>query len=214
MNPKTILILFSLFLFSIAQASDRPVNEIPMYGGQDKSHIQPNAELSQNASNTGWEYLMKGDVDTAIKRFNQSWMFNHNNADALWGFGIITLHRGNILQEDSLYNLTESVRYLEMAKSIKTRELRLIVDLSLSYIFLGNELKKNSDPYIQYFDKAEENLNDAIAINEGYPMIYANYSALEYYRENYPQSKEYLEKAKSLGFQIDPTLEKKVNDKL
>ena len=101
-----------------------------------------------------------------------------------------------------------------MAKSIKPEELRLIVDLSLSYIFLGNELKKNNEPCTQYFDKAEKNLNTAITINEDYPMIYANYSVIEYYREDYSQSKKYLEKAKLLGFQIDPSFEKKLNEKL
>ena len=101
-----------------------------------------------------------------------------------------------------------------MAKSIKPEELRLIVDLSLSYIFLGNELKKNNEQYRQHFDKAEKNLNNAIAISENYPMIYANYSVLEYYREDYSESKKYLEKAKSLGFQIDPSFEKKLNEKL
>lgn len=156
MKKTIIIVLLHLVLFGIAQASERPINELPMYGGQDKSHIQPNAEFSQNASDIGWEYLMKGDFDTAIKRFNQSWMFNHNNVNALWGFGIVTLHRGNILNENSLFNLKESVKYLEMAKSIKPNELRLIVDLSLSYIFLGNELKKNNEQYMQYFDKAEK----------------------------------------------------------
>ena len=185
-----------------------------MYGGQDKSHIQPNERLSQNASDIGWDYLMKGDVDTAIKRFNQSWMFNHNNVDALWGFGIISLQRGNILKEDPLFNLSESVKYLEMAKSIKPQELRLIVDLSLSYMFLGKELKKNKQQFIQYFEKAEENLKKAITINENYPMIYANYSVLKYYQEEYSQAKKYHEKAKSLGFQIDPEFEKKINEKL
>jgi len=214
MKTTVIIVLLHLVLFSVAQANDRPTNELPMYGGQDKSHIQPNAEFSNNASDIGWEYLMNGDVDTAIKRFNQSWMFNHNNVDALWGFGIVTLHRVNILKENSLFNLKESVKYLEMAKSIKPDELRLIVDLSLSYIFLGNELKKNNEPHIEYFDKAENNLNNAIAIREDYPLIYANYSVLEYYREEYSQSKKYHDKAKLLGFQIDSLFEKKINKKL
>lgn len=185
-----------------------------MYGGEDKSHIQPNPELSLNAANLGWEYLMKGDVDTAIKRFNQSWMFNHNNVKALWGFGIITLHRANILGEEPLYNLKESVKYLEMAKSIGPHELRIIVDLSLSYIFLGNELKKNQEEYLQYFDMAEKSLENAQAIKEDYPMIYANFSVLEFYRGNYSKSKKYLDKAKLLGFKMDPSFEMKVNEKL
>jgi len=53
MKTAAIIVLLHVVLFSIAQANDRPINELPMYGGQDKSHIQPNAEFSQNASDIG-----------------------------------------------------------------------------------------------------------------------------------------------------------------
>ena len=185
-----------------------------MYGGQDKSYMQPNLEFSQNAASLGWEYLMKGDVDTAIKRFNQSWMFNHENVDAFWGFGIIMLQRANILGEEPLFNYKESVKYLEMAESIAPNELRIIVDLALSYVFLGNELKKNQEVYQHYFDNAEKSLERAIIIKDDYPMIYANYSVLEFYRGNYPKSKEYLDKAKALGFKMELPFEKLLIEKL
>lgn len=208
MKSIAIFLFLQFFLCGISSAGNRPINEQPMYGGQDKSYMQPNLEFSQNAASLGWEYLMKGDVDTAIKRFNQSWMFNHENVDAFWGFGIITLQRANILGEEPLFNYKESVKYLEMAESIAPNELRIIVDLALSYVFLGNELKKNQEEYQHYFDNAEKSLERAVIINDDYPTIYANYSVLEFYRGNYPKSKEYLDKAKALGFNMELPFEK------
>jgi len=214
MKSIMLLLLLQLIFFGISFAENRPSNELPMYGGQDKSHIPPNKKDSQNAADLGWEYLMRGDVDTAIKRFNQSWMFDPNNVDALWGFGIVTLQRANILKEEPLFNLKESVKYLEMAKSLAPEKLRLIVDLSLSYIFLGKELKGQHLEYKVNFENAEKLLEKAIAIQEDYPMIYANLSVLEFYRGNYSKSKIFLDKATALGFDMQPSFEKLLNEKL
>ena len=192
----------------------RPSNELPMYGGEDKSHVEPNKDYSKGAAQLGWEYLMNGDFDTAIKRFNQAWMFNHNNVDALWGFGMITLQRAKQYNEKPLNNLKESVRFLEMARSLAPEELRLSVDLALSYIFLGNELKKESMDYEEEFTKAQKLLEKAKAIRQDYPMIYANLSVLEFYRGNYPKAKNLIDQAAALGFIVQPSYEKALNEKL
>ncbi len=214
MKSIMLLLLLQLIFYGTSFAESRPSNELPMYGGQDKSHIPPNKINSQNAADLGWEYLMKGDVDTAIKRFNQSWMFNPNNVDALWGFGIVTLQRANILKEEPLFNLKESVKYLEMAKSLAQENLRLNVDLSLSYIFLGKELKAQHSEFNVNFEKAAELLEEAIVIQKDYPMIYANLSVLEFYRGNYKKSKIFFDKATALGFDMQPSFVKLLNEKL
>ncbi len=39
--------------------------------------------------NFGFDYLYKGDFATAMKRFNQAWLLNHQNEDAYWGFAAV-----------------------------------------------------------------------------------------------------------------------------
>jgi len=99
--------------YHTAADDERPMNELPMYGGQHNPTVEEDPEYSKQAAKLGWKYYYKGDLDTAIKRFNQAWMFNRDNADALWGFGIIMGQRAS--EESPKDNLEESVRFLQMA---------------------------------------------------------------------------------------------------
>ena len=58
-----------------------------MYGGQHDPELKPNKFFSKSVSDIGWKYYYEGDLDTAIKRFNQAWMFDRESVDAFWGFG-------------------------------------------------------------------------------------------------------------------------------
>ena len=209
-----LIILLKLLFIGTSIGFERPFNELPMYGGFEKSHVEPNKEYSQHAANLGWQYFRDGDFDTAIKRFNQSWMFNHNNVDALWGFAMITLQRAKQNNEEPIFNLKESIRFLEILKSLEPQEVRYPVDLALSHIFLGNELKKENMDYDGEFNKAEKLLKDAKSIQQDYPMIYANLSILEFYRGNFPKAKRLIDKATELGFIVQQSFEKALNEKL
>ena len=37
----------------------------------------------------GFRYLYNGDVETAMKRFNQAWLLDPKNENAYWGFGAV-----------------------------------------------------------------------------------------------------------------------------
>ena len=60
-------------------ATHYPNNEIPMYGGEDQSTIIPISSSSERAAELGWKYCYEGDYSTAMKRFNQAWMFDNDN---------------------------------------------------------------------------------------------------------------------------------------
>ncbi|MFZ0131473.1 MAG: hypothetical protein WAK95_02950 [Desulfobacterales bacterium] len=214
MRLTLLVVLFQILFVGTSICFERPSNEIPMYGGADKSHVEQNNEFSQHAADLGWKYFNNGDFDTAIKRFNQSWMFNHNNVDALWGFAMITLQRAKKNNEEPIYNLKESIRFLEMLELLEPQEIRYPIDLALSHIFLGNELKKDNSAYESEFTMAENLLLKAKSMQQDYPMIYANQSILEFYRGNYPKAKKLLNKAAALGFDVQQSYEKALNEKL
>ena len=58
------------------------------------------------AAKTGWDFYYKGDQPTAIKRFNQAWLLDAENALALWGFAGICRDRDQ---------MDDAIRYFEMA---------------------------------------------------------------------------------------------------
>lgn len=212
MKLIVLSLLLNLFLGAASYADDRLSNEMPMYGGADKSHIQPNIDFSKSASQLGWDYLAKGDTDTAIKRLNQAWMFDHKNAAALWGFGAVMGMRAE--QEEPIKNLKESVKFLKMAKSITPINARLTTDLAYSYILLGKELQaQNQNPEEEY-SSAYHLLNEAKAIQPDLSITYFYFSLLEFYKGNYSKAKDFLNKADSLGFVVDQSYNKALNEKL
>ncbi|MCP3933366.1 MAG: tetratricopeptide repeat protein [Bacteroidetes bacterium] len=212
MKIITILILLQLIFSGVSFADDRPSNEIPMYGGEDKSHISPDKNWSKGVAQLGWQYFEKGDYDTAIKRFNQAWMLDNNNREALWGFGVIMGQRAT--QEEPLKNLTESIRYLNMSNSIGPENKLLLADLALSYTNLGATLKEENKNYSKAFAKADVLYEKIISMPPEIPIIYSNWSYLEFYKGNYFRAKELLSHAIKLGFKPDPEYEKELNEKL
>lgn len=107
--------VFALFTFA-AQAqtpmkTPRPASETPMYGDPDKPRNlskgdaafiasiekagHTRQEVSKDAVYNGWISFRKGDYKGAIKRFNQAWLLDQENADAYHGFAVISAQRDN-----------------------------------------------------------------------------------------------------------------------
>ena len=47
----------------------------------------------------GWDAFSKGDMDVAIRRFNQAWLLDPENGDLYWGFAVATHVRGDGLEQ-------------------------------------------------------------------------------------------------------------------
>ena len=52
---------------------------------QDTTHRKGSEHLVK----LGFSYLSKGDMETAMKRFNQAWLLDPKNENAYWGYGAI-----------------------------------------------------------------------------------------------------------------------------
>ncbi|NHA14440.1 carbohydrate binding domain-containing protein [Thioalkalivibrio sp. XN279] len=88
-----------------------PVNELPMFGGYEKTAWQKTtdekflemvlpgfqgdrAAAAEHFARTGWNFYYQDNKTVAIKRFNQAWMLDPGNQYALWGFAVISRERG------------------------------------------------------------------------------------------------------------------------
>lgn len=208
---KTTFIL--LLLINGVSLADRPTNEEPMYGGKHNPEVEENIERSTSAASLGWQYFYKGDIKTAIKRFNQAWMFNRNNPEAYWGFGLVMGQRA--MQENTEQNLSESIKYLKMATQLSENNAKIIVDLAFSKTLLGAFLKdKKEKSFSRHFSEAGSLYSKAEDIEKNYPALYYNWSVLKFYEDKYEIAKSKLLKAKELGYEADPGYEKDLNEKL
>lgn len=158
-----------------------PSNLEPMYGGQEKSpeckaadetfvaSVKAKAGTREQGSiemaKLGFDYLSRGDVDTAMKRFNQAWLLDPKNCMAFNGFGVIEHTRdhdtdeavrmfetglalcpdngliksdyGRVLEESG--RLREAVSMFEQAVAQIPGNLEAYKGLIRSHIQLGND---------------------------------------------------------------------------
>ena len=184
-----------------------------MYGGKHDPVVEIDKENSQSAAKLGWQYFYNGDLDTAIKRFNQAWMFNRDNPEAYWGFGLIMGKRA--YSEDTEKNIQESIKYLKIALKKSKNNPKIMVDLALSETLFGSFLKENNNPsFKKHFEKARTLYKKAAKLDNKYPLLYSNWSLLEYYAGNFVIAKSKLDKSKELGFKPDQNFEKDLKEKL
>jgi len=110
---------------NFARADDR--NLLPKYGGLSETDWQKAADAtfisgmeedyhgdlkkaSMDMAMRGWQYLAAGDLDDAMRRFNQAWLLNKKNGIALWGMAAITASSGKY--DDSLKLFAEAEKFV------------------------------------------------------------------------------------------------------
>ncbi len=108
----------------LAGADDR--NLLPKYGKLPKEDWQKAADAafikatdeefhgdrkkaSMDAASRGWQYLAAGDLDNAMRRFNQAWLLNNNNGYALWGMAAVEANSGKFKESLELFGEAEKL---------------------------------------------------------------------------------------------------------
>ncbi len=206
--PATLILLATL---SIAQA-ETPMEELPMYGGQHEPTVEKSVPNSQDAARLGWRYYYQGDLSTAMKRFNQAWMFDRDNAEAFWGFGLIMGRRA--AQGETEQNLQASIRLLEKARDLTPSNGRILGDLAFSHTILGHWSSTQGQDATKQYATAEALFQQAGKLDSKYPPIPANWSVLKFYQDDYPAAQRLLDRATALGFTPDPEYAKALAAKL
>ncbi len=209
---KGLAFFLMLSLAARSFGAEYEINELPMYGGKHDPQVEPNAAASKDLAELGWSYLYRGDSLTAMKRFNQAWMFDRKNPDAFWGFGIIMGQRAK--KENSEKNLIESVNLLRTAHELRPDDGRITGDLAVSYTLLGNYLKTLGKNGKQEHEKAEELFVEAYAREPNHAPIIYNWAVLKFHAGDYQACKKLISEAEKLGLKPDPELMKELDQKL
>lgn len=191
------------------------MEELPMYGGQHNPTVERNVEFSRDATQRGWKAYYQGDFRTAIKRFNQGWMFDRENPEVYWGFGLIMGQRAS--QEDPEKSLKKSIRFLEMANDRIPEDGRIIGDLAFSHTILGHfyqSYSQSEEEAKEHFETAGELFSKAYRKAPAYPPITANWSVFYFYTGNYEKAKTKADEAIMLGYRFSPDYIKELESKV
>jgi tetratricopeptide (TPR) repeat protein len=208
---KTILPAF-LVLMPMLAAAERPINELPMNGGQHDPSVERNIDFSKDAAKRAWRAYSEGDMDTAMKRFNQAWIFDQENPEVYWGFGLVMGQRAS--QEEPKKNLDESIRLIKMAVDRDKKSGRILGDLAFSYTVLGHYLESDKKDGKENFQKARELFPVAFKLDPAYPPIVANWSVFYFYTHDYKAAKNKADEATKMGYRFSPEYLKDLENKL
>ncbi|WP_136417971.1 hypothetical protein [Herbaspirillum sp. ST 5-3] len=112
---RVIAFIVALLIRDATFADSLPVNQLPMYGGREKTAKMKSAdaalfaavekkgysrqEAAKRAIQIGWSSWAKSDLATAMSRFNQAWLLDPENGNAYHGFALVTSVRGGAPSE-------------------------------------------------------------------------------------------------------------------
>jgi hypothetical protein len=183
-----LLVLAAICLRFPVAVAERPVNELAMYGGSEMSGgvLAANQELvdratrefgdlraaSRDATGRAWKAYYEGDLDTAIKRFNQGWLFDKEYPEVYWGFALVAGQRA--AKTDPEVDLKESIRFLQLAREMDPKNGRIMGDLAFSHAILGHFYKTKVQLAEDHFGKARELFPKAYEADPKYPPTVAN----------------------------------------
>ena len=111
-------------LFSVAFAQN--INLQPKYGLQPKNEAQKAADAkllasidarykgnrkkaAEDVSAQGWQLLRQGANPDAMRRFNQAWLLDNSNGNALWGMAAIQAGSGKLNESLPLFAEAERI---------------------------------------------------------------------------------------------------------
>jgi tetratricopeptide (TPR) repeat protein len=181
--------------------AERPINELPMFGGEREPTVAQNIVFSKDPARGGWTAYYSGDPDKAMRRFNQAWMFDRNNSEVYWGFGLIMQRRAE--SENPKENLAEAIKLLSQACDLSPKDGRILGDLAFAHTLNGVYLRSISQESCGYFKRAGKLFEVAYALSPDYPPIIAHWSMYYFYIGEIRAARDKAAMAEQAGYQFD-----------
>ena len=203
---RNTLVLLSLILMNCSpkQEQSTKVNQLPMYGGIEKSkeqqqidddfidacdkYFKDRNEATQHHIDKGWEYFYKNKLDTAMMRFNQAWLLDSLNADVYWGFG-------NILGQQQKFQ--ESLKFFDKSLILNSKNAQVWLCSSISYSQLFHQSRD-----VSLLNKAIDNLKQTVALDSTNAIAYSQLTVGYSYFNQLDSAKKYLK----IADRLDPSV--------
>ena len=210
MKYLIVVFLTLLSLSSVAQQlnyeewqkeSKNEIRLIPEYGNAPKSKEQQQADqefiatalkedgsyrkASDHLVNLGFSYLYKGDIKTAMYRFNQAWLLDHKNENAFWGFASIYF---------TFNDYNEALKQEEKGLLINPNSSNILTDKAT--IYTGLYMTKHN---IDYLNKAIEIFNKSYRIDQVNQNTLFKLSVAYFYKSDCSNAWKFYDECMKLG---------------
>ncbi len=187
---------------------------LPKYGEKEKTKNQKLAdeqfindflkegitreEASEGIVSGAWEWYYQGDLETAMKRFNQAWLMNSNNPEVYIGFGTIVGFQGKT---------DEAITLFEEGLEYQSEHPILMCNLGFAYNIKALEQESDRN---EYFEKSIDYFETANEIDSEVEFCHAQWAVSLYNQDKFGEAIEHINKSQKLGgASLDPDF---VND--
>lgn len=185
------------------------IDNIPMYG---QPKVERPAALKQadedfikevsatipdrkKASKIWWaqaeKFMTQGNIDYAMRRYNQSWLLDPDNYQPYWGFARVSLEQGKTVQ---------AIELLNKAKGLINdpfQEVALLADTGTAYTVIAEtaigEEKEN------YFSLANENFVASTKLDPNYANSWRRWAFSLYEQGKYSEAWAKVKRARELN---------------
>jgi tetratricopeptide (TPR) repeat protein len=204
------------FLSGCVTTGGTRIDNVPMYGQPaierpevlkiaDEAFIKMASEGiggREKASVAWWmegdKYVREGNLDYAMRRYNQSWLLNQNSFRPYWGFGRVLLEQGQ---------LDEAIKHLEKAVQLvddEYQKVALLTDTASVYSVKANSSLSGSNERAKYFSLANQFLEESTKFDPAYPNSWRTWARSLYFEGRFAEAWQKVSAARSRGAQFPP----------
>ena len=156
----------------------------------------------------GDKFMRDGNLDYAMRRYNQSWLLNPNSFRPYWGFGRVLLEQGK---------LDESAMYLEKANQLvddEYQKVALLADTASAYSMKANSSANDSNERTKYFSLANRYFEESTKLDSTYPNSWRRWAQSLYFEGRFADAWHKVNIARSRGAQFPPQFIKALEEKM
>ncbi len=228
--PCVALMAISFFITSCASIpNEQRVDNFPMYGQPeiprpDSLFKKIDDEFIESATKgfgsreeaskawfmEGEEFVRKGNLHYAMRRYNQAWLLDPQNYQPYWGFGRVMLERDKF---------DEAISHLEKAKELinnSTDKPRLFSDMASAYSYKARSIPDGQqEEKVKYFGLADQYYRESTTLDPSYFNAWLRWASLLYLEENYGEAWVKVKKARAIGTKpIPESMLKSLSEKM
>ena len=185
------------------------IDNIPMYGQPEVERppvlqqadedfikdVTTKIPNRKDASKVWWakaeKFMAQGNIDYAMRRYNQSWLLDPENYQPYWGFARVSLEQGKTAQ---------ALEFLNKAKELINdpyQEVALLADTGTAYTAMA-ETASESDKE-RYFTLANENFSASTELEPKYANSWRRWAFSLYEQGKYSEAWVKVRRARELN---------------
>lgn len=209
LRRKFIYCLFAILITACASPGGVRIDHIPMYG---QPEVERPAALKQadedfiekvittipdknEASKIWWaqaeKFIAEGNIDYAMRRYNQSWLLDPNNYQPCWGFARVSLELGKT---------AEAIGFLNRAKELVNdpfQEVALLADTGTAYTVMAETVASEEKEH--YFSLANGNFAASTQLDPTYANSWRRWALSLYEQGKYSEAWAKVKRARELN---------------